>query len=536
MTTDKQPDDSTPARHRVAVVGSSGGNLYSHGGDDPAALLDEIRRQLDAAGIELAAVAFVAASASMDAVRGGARATLWQLAADTPVPGEEAPLADVNEFAREVDATLADAVRSGEIDGLVLVSADPEDTNANVIAAAVERGLPAAGTGGTSIARARASRLNLVATSGTTGTTNRTRAVSYVAGLARHWGLRYRPVIGTTSTAAGDADWRAPWKRISIRGIMVSSLPAFIAMALCLAISKIPWLSGMEKVFDLLIDGIPVVVAAMAARRVSGLGEVGVIAGIVAGLLSTSGGILGGLVGGILAGAGAHYLLTWTLRWRFPATTANIASGGLSGLAAGLVVHYGLAPLTAAAGKGVKIGVQELVDFNPLLAGAVAGLIIWPAIVAGIYHSAVLPLVLLEMSQKGHSFFGGIDMVGLVMVSFGIMLANLIVPRDPGERPMAASGALVNFGFGTFVEAAYPFMFGDKRVFAAAVLSAVAGGTVAGGFGVEATAYVPTVVAPFVSTSALGLVAAMVVSTGCACILTLLTNLYVRRRTTGAKP
>lgn len=44
----------------------------------------------------------------------------------------------------------------------------------------------------------------------------------------------------------------------------------------------------MEKVFDLLIDGIPVVVAAAAARRVSGLGEVGVIAGIVAGLLSVS--------------------------------------------------------------------------------------------------------------------------------------------------------------------------------------------------------------------------------------------------------
>lgn len=88
----------------------------------------------------------------------------------------------------------------------------------------------------------------------------------------------------------------------------------------------------------------------------------------------------------------------------------------------------------------------------------------------------------------------------------------------------------MNFGFGTFVEAAYPFMFGDKRVFAAAILSATAGGTVAGAFGVEATAYVPTVVAPFVSTSALGLVAAMAVSTACACVLTVLTNLYARRR------
>lgn len=442
-TVSRTEGPSSPRRQRVAVVGSSGGNLYSHGGDDPAALLDEIRTQLDAASIDLAAVAFVAAGSSLDSARDHTPAALWQLTAGVPVPTEEGTLTDVNAAARRVDQELATAVRDGELDGLILVSADPDDTNATVIAAAAEQQLPAAGTGGTSIANARAAGLDLVATSGTTGTTNRTRAVSYVAGLARHWRLGYRPVIGTSATADDQAGggWRAPWRRVSIRGIMVSSLPAFIAMALTLALSKIPWLHGMDKVFELLIDGIPVVVAAMAARRVSGLGEVGVIAGIVAGLLSTDGGILGGLVGGILAGVGAHYLLTTTLRWRFPATTANIASGGLSGLAAGLLVHYGLAPLTAAAGKGVKVGIEELVSFNPLIAGAVAGLIIWPANVAGIYHSVVLPLVLVEMSEKGHSFFGGIDMVGLVMVSFGIMLANLIAPRDNGERPMAASGA-----------------------------------------------------------------------------------------------
>lgn len=522
-------DHQDQRTYRVAVVGSSGGNLRSHGGDDPAALLEEVRRQLDAAGIELAAMQFVAASGSMDTARDDTSATLWQLVSGVPAPTHEGDLATVNDSARSADQDLAEAVRAGELHGLVLVSADPDDTNAAVVAAAVEASLPAAGTGGTSLARAQAAGLELVAASGTTGTTSRTRAVSYAAGLARHWHLRYRPVIGSTNARQG-GDWRDPWRRVSIRGIMVSCLPAFIAMALILALSKIPGLDVLTKVFELLIAGIPVVVAAMAARRVSGLGEVGVIAGIVAGLLSVPGGILGGLVGGILAGALAHYLLTVTIRWRFPATTANIVSGGLSGLAAGLLVYFALAPVTSAAGHGIKTGIEALVDFNPLLAGAVAGLVMWPAIVAGIYHSVVLPLVLLEMSQKGHSFFGGIDMVGLVMVSFGITLANTLAPRDKGERPMAASGALVNFGFGTFVEAAYPFMFGDKRVFAAAMLSATAGGAVAGVFGVEATAYVPTVVAPFVSTSALGLVAAMLVSGGSAFALTILANLHARRR------
>ena len=43
---------------RVAVIGSSGGNLYNLGGKDPFALLEAIKIQLDAAGIEMAAAEF----------------------------------------------------------------------------------------------------------------------------------------------------------------------------------------------------------------------------------------------------------------------------------------------------------------------------------------------------------------------------------------------------------------------------------------------------------------------------------------------
>ena len=51
-------DRATPS---IAVLGSSGGNLRSHGGDDPARLLGDVRRQIEAAGWELGAVQFVAA-------------------------------------------------------------------------------------------------------------------------------------------------------------------------------------------------------------------------------------------------------------------------------------------------------------------------------------------------------------------------------------------------------------------------------------------------------------------------------------------
>ncbi|MFK4997860.1 hypothetical protein ACI2OX_11690 [Bacillus sp. N9] len=70
---------------------------------------------------------------------------------------------------------------------------------------------------------------------------------------------------------------------------------------------------------------------------------------------------------------------------------------------------------------------------NPLIAGLIAGLLIWPAIIGGIYHAAILPIVLLEMERTGNSFLGAVDMVGLVMVSAGITLANIISPRDKGK-------------------------------------------------------------------------------------------------------
>ncbi|WP_193312867.1 PTS sugar transporter [Georgenia subflava] len=531
-------DRSTRATHdgaprRLAVVGSSGGNLYSHGGDDPVAMVEQIRRQAAAAGFEVTAVQLVAAAASLDAARPDTTATLYTLVGDTLTVAATGTLAEVDEVAERYDVELATRVGDGEIDALVLVSADPLGVNARTVRAAVTAGLPAAGTGGSSIAAAQALGLHLVAASGTTGSTSTTRAVSYVAGLARHFKVRYRPVLGSTTT---DDDGGSPWRRISVRGIMVGSLPAFIALALILALGKVPFLAALAPVFDALIASLPVVVAAVAARRVSGLGEVGLVAGVVAGVLSTSGGIIGGLAGGILAGAAVTYLLRWTLAHRFPVTTANIVAGGLSGLLGGLVVFLLLAPVTNALGEGVKNVIDALVAFNPLLAGAVAGLVMWPAIMGGVYHAAILPLVLLEMSEKGHSFFGAVDMVSLVMVSLGITLANVVRPRTSGERALAASGAAVNFGFGTFVEASYPFMFADRKVFAVAIGSATLGGLVVGATGAEATAYLPAVVAPFVATDTVGMVLSMLVGAVVPFVSVLLINVRATRtaRTAGS--
>lgn len=506
---------------KVTVVGSSGGHLYVLGGKDPKGLLDEVVRQAHAAGIEVASIAFVAAKASLDQATDSTAAELWVQTGSGPAAIYQGTLAEVNQRAAEVNQEIAQAIAEGGVDGLVLISADPKGVNQAVIAAAAEKKIPTAGTGGTSMAEAQSRGCNVISTSGTTGTTNRTRAVGYISALSSEWKLRYTPVIGKV-TEASTANLR---ERINLRSIMMSSLPGFIAMALILAIGKIPFLAEpVGPLFELLVGALPVLVAVIAAKQVSGLEEVGIVAGLVAGTLSVKGGILGGIVGGILAGIFCSYLLQWSFRYRFPATTASLVAGAIGGLVSGLIVYFALAPVALFIGNGIQNLINGALAFSPLLAGALAGVLIWPAIIGGVYHAAILPIVLLEMSQTGHSFFGAVDMTALVMVSAGITLANIVAPRKKSEASVALPGFIVNVGFGTFVEAAYPFMFADRRIFGTALFAGMLSGAACGLFNARGTAYVPSIVAPGLSNNPLGFLISMLIGLGTAFVLTWIFN------------
>lgn len=327
----------------IAVIGSSGGNLYNQGGSDPKAMMKEIFTQADSAGIEVSFIQFIGAEATMDNISMDTKARLYTLEDGQVVCGETAALKEINQQAAALDEQLAKLIDEGAIDGLVLMSSDPKGVNSKAVAAAARKKIPAVGTGGTSIANTQAAGVRVVSASGTTGTTNRTRAVAFVSALAKEWGLKYMPVIG--SSAAGSAQAQGSvFKRINFRGIMMASMPGFIAMALCLALSKIPGLGGLEDVFNTLIGILPVILAAIAAKQVSGLDEVGIVAGVIAGIMSVDGGIPGGLIAGILAGILAYYIITFCFKHKVPGTTANIAAGGLAGLIAGFAGMYAIAP------------------------------------------------------------------------------------------------------------------------------------------------------------------------------------------------
>ncbi len=111
---------------RIAIIGSSGGNLYMQGGNNPQALLKEIFMQANSAGIEVGFVEFIGASRSMDNIPSDAPAALYSLDADSRViAGEQKPLNAVNKDAARLDEQLAHLIAEGKIDGLILMSCDP---------------------------------------------------------------------------------------------------------------------------------------------------------------------------------------------------------------------------------------------------------------------------------------------------------------------------------------------------------------------------------------------------------------------------
>lgn len=512
----------------LAIIGSSGGNLYNQGGADPEKMMHEVFVQAQSAGIEVSYVQFIGTSASMDNITMGTKARLWTLSGKSAIgSSEEKTLKEINQMAEDTDQELAELIRKGEIDGIMLLSCDPKGVNHKALTAAAEKKIPCAGTGGTSMANTQAMGCRVIAASGTTGTTNRTRAISAVSAFSKEWKLKYSPIIG--SSGGGQVQEGSVWKRINFRGIMMASMPGFIAMALCLALSKVPGLGVLEEVFNTLVGYLPIILAAIAAKQVSGLDEVGIVAGIVAGALSIDGGIIGGLCTGIIAGIFAYYIISLCFKYKVPGTTANIAAGGIAGLAAGFIGMFLIAPVALWVGNMIKAAIDWALAVNPILAGAIAGFAIWFAIMGGVYHAAILPIILLEMESTGYSFLGCIDLCSMVMVCAGLQLGNIIAPKKDGDRVTSIPNIVINLGFGTFVEAAYPFMFASKKIFASVIASATVTGLLIGMFDVKCTAYVPCFLAPFMSNNkAVLAVVCMVVAVGMQAVLTVICNLSER--------
>lgn len=505
----------------IAILGSSGGNLYTMGGKDPASLLAETIKQINAADADVATIQFMGVDASLDFAKPTTSAHLWGYDGSQPVIIAEGTLAEMDKAAKANDAKVAALINAGQVDGLILMSADPTGNNRQAIQAAIAHDVIAAGTGGTSMANAQEAGLKVVAVSGTTGTNNQTRAVSAMYALCKAWGQKFHPQIGGGTTQQNGSVWH----NISLRGILMAALPAFITMAITLLIAKIPGMpKSTSKLFDVVMNGLPVIIAGVAAKQISGLGEVAICAGVIAGLFSTNGGLIGGIICGIMAGVLVRLLFDKCLQWHFPGTTANIVAGAGAGLISGLIGYYLVAGLAEKLGNLLEMLINGAIAINPIVAGAVGGLLIWPALMIGGYHAVFLPIIMLQMSKYGNSFLGSIDMCGLVMVAAGINLASVLFPRHPSDRALAAPGLAINLLFGTYVESVYPFVFANKLTFAGMMIASTVSGAVVGMFDARGTAYVPAFLGPAMSNNWLGFAISMLVAMALGFTFTFMAN------------
>lgn len=198
---------------KIAFIGSSGGNLYKQGGNNLPAMMKEIwqdrqrqqtwRLYLYSMYWHLVVWIMWDRTVRQLYIHGG-----------TEVQAVfQGTLTEVNVEAAKVDAKLAKKIDDGEIDGVMFVSASPDGANRQAMEACARTKIPMAGTGGSGVALTQNMGCNVLSVSGTTGTTNRTRAVAFTTALAKYWKIKYMPVIGNTGENAASKAEGNIWKQ-----------------------------------------------------------------------------------------------------------------------------------------------------------------------------------------------------------------------------------------------------------------------------------------------------------------------------------
>ncbi|KAL1519689.1 hypothetical protein AB1Y20_023199 [Prymnesium parvum] len=507
------PPRLAPARHpppqkkllRLALVGSSGGSTLR---GDARSEYDAVTAQLSAlAPAQLSAMIYVEAASPLDHAARSDEAVLYELdAAGRLAQSMPGSLGVINSRARVSDAALAERILLGEIDCLMLVSADvlaPAGAAARSLAAAVAAAVPAVGTGGTGLGHAARAGAAVLQLSGSVSTSPHTRAIAMAAALARRFERAYTPPL-----PPADAGARA------VLPALDALLPAVVSLGLVqfLLKSLLPfvrtaaagWLFQLMHLLSCLL--VPTAASAIASSRAAQCGEGGMLAGVLA--------------GGMTACAAASLLSAADAR---PALAAALAAGQASGLVYRRALHashtLGI-PATAstlltqggAACCGTACGLVAL-PVSALLAtlcsrlidslvgwrrswvlGAALGVGTKHLSMQGYYHSILLPLILLEMGGGSFALFGALDCVCLCVVCAGVCTAiGLIAP--PAEAKANMRAARINLLCGDYVEACYPYLKRSSIAHISALAGAASAGSIIVDVGARSSAYLPLPIA-----------------------------------------
>ena len=479
------PRQTQALRHRIALLGSSGGSTLRASAIEEFKALASRLSQLPACAI--VAMSFVEASVPLDHAADDEPAALWTLdAAGAPVCRTHGALAAVNREARTLDAEMAQHMsKAKDIDALVLVSAhlaQGSGVHTRALRAAIECRTPCLGSGGVSLGMAVDAGARLLQQSGSVSTNAESRAIAASAALARHWKLHYTP--------------RLPAADLSVMPVLDAVLPLILALALLHALASH---AATERLAVLLhatsTVGIPTALAAVASRRAAQLGESGLLSGLLAGAVTAAAGAaaggvapsadsvsapLGG-IGGMLAMAGEDST----------AHASSSAAALVAGFAAGLASRRALAA-THAAGLPATASTLLTVSGAGVLGGAIGAVLVPPAAYAtalvrvlltlpfcaaglpwavraaiggaagvltkygsihGFYHGVHFPLILIQMREGAvFSLLGAFDACCLCCVCAGVCAAVALTSPSADEAHAARRAVAINLGLGDFGE------------------------------------------------------------------------------------
>jgi hypothetical protein len=453
----------------VALIGSSGGGAATLGHTEPVLLLQTIHKELrkidGADGIKIALFVSMHGGKGLDtSIEEVDIATLYSVQL-SEVPNEQCSiravktgtLQSVNKIVKEMDADIAKAIEDNKIKGLICISCDP-NLHSDTLRMAASMHIPVTGSGGTSISAATTMfGITLVGNSGgSVATTSYTRAVSYTHALATAWSSTYRPFDSSFTTP----QWRS---------VLNACLPAFWGVTLLCRASELYFGSFTPPQYDLTVEHrmvemmrshvLPFVCCViMATSTAPQHGSTAVMAACIAGVVCANT-VLGGLLTGWIISVLIGRVLYTCICLGTPATMTNLIAGG----GVGIVVAITMAPVLpylAKLSQYIRLALHIAMSGQVPGLGFVIGCMFCYGSKVGYYHAIGLPVILIEMERGYASLFGSIDECTLVLVSAGICLGNLILPRhlDVADAELCKRGIRINLLFGDFIEAAYPFM------------------------------------------------------------------------------
>ena len=462
----------TKMSKRVALLGSSGGGTATLGHTDARNLIETIALELESIGATLTIVYFVAAAVAFDSITSeeDEQVVLYYYRNGT-LDCEKEDLRTINEqCTRRHDKALADKIQQGEIDAIVCISCNATLFD-STFRSAKRRQIPITGSGGTSLSLISAIYgLRLVGNAGgSVASTTYTRAVSYTSALSSHWNIQYRP-------------WRNNHRvqqLPSITSVLNSALPIFWGVCLCKRIIQVVMYLHEEgsEYHDLYSDFLDVLenyavpVACASLMVVSRFRErIPVSSLVLATTLAASGArasIFTALSIGLVITPIMERLMFLCIFNNIPATMTNLLMTGGTGAVLAVLASRVSAPLSELSSH-ISWAIRATVSMESgvfrTCAGFLWGVLSCYGSKVGLYHSVMLPLILIEMEKGDPSFLGAVDELTLVLVCAGICSANMVLSCifptlvSITDFHLCRRGMYVNLAFGDFVEVCYPYM------------------------------------------------------------------------------